>query len=177
MTPLSVTSSSLLYVLDELFGQLYLTTPPSSTHVVQSTTSVPTSKSTTTAVTTQQTTQVVINQTSATSGSMIIQIATCSCDTVAVSECFIFCSFVQGLSLQSRIFHSYRDVTIADEGLQMLTYARHSLPLSSDGSLACNTYYDKGHPYKVIFEDLLQLHLLPKVWQWSCHYLFLRLRG
>lgn len=94
MTPWSGTSSSLLYVsLDELFGQLYLTTPsqrpPSSTHVVQSTTPVPTSKSTTTAVTTQRTTQ-----TSATSGSMIIQIATCSCDAVAVSECFIFCLFV-----------------------------------------------------------------------------------
>ncbi|XP_022323933.2 uncharacterized protein LOC111124920 isoform X2 [Crassostrea virginica] len=50
--------SSCIY---ELFGQLYLTTPsqrpPSSTHVVQSTTPVPTSKSTTTAVTTQRTTQ------------------------------------------------------------------------------------------------------------------------
>ena len=70
--PWSVTSSSLLYVLDELFGQPYLTTssqrPPSSTHVVHSTTPVPTSKSTTTAVTTQRTAPVVINQTSATSG-------------------------------------------------------------------------------------------------------------
>ena len=95
MTPWSGTSSSLLYVsLDELYGQLFLTTPSSSTHVVQSTTFVPTSKSTTTAVTTQRTTQVVINQTSATSGSMIIQIATCSCDAVAVSECFIFCLFI-----------------------------------------------------------------------------------
>ena len=69
MTRWSGTSSSLLYVfLDELFGQHYLTTPSSSTHVVQSTTPVPTSKSTTTAVTTQRTTPVVINQTSATSG-------------------------------------------------------------------------------------------------------------
>ena len=30
-----------------------------------------------------------------------------------------------------------------------------------------------GHPFKiVIFEDLWHLHLLPSVWQWSCHYLF-----
>ena len=31
-------------------------------------------------------------------------------------------------------FHSYRDVTVADEGLQMLTCARHSWPLSIAGS-------------------------------------------
>ena len=34
---------------------------------------------------------------------------------------------------------SYRDVTIAGEGLQSLTCARHSWPLSSEGSLACQT--------------------------------------
>ena len=32
------------------------------------------------------------------------------------------------------LFHSYRDVTIAGEGLQILTYARPSWPLSSEGS-------------------------------------------
>ena len=31
-----------------------------------------------------------------------------------------------GLSSHSRIFHSYGDVTITGEGLQILTYARHS---------------------------------------------------
>ena len=41
-----------------------------------------------------------------------------------------------GLSSHSRIFHSYDDVTITGEGLQILTYARHSWPLSSEGSLA-----------------------------------------
>ena len=30
--------------------------------------------------------------------------------------------------------------TITGEGLHILTYARHSLPLSSEGSLACHTY-------------------------------------
>ena len=48
----------------------------------------------------------------------------------------------------SRIFHSYGDVTITGSGLQILTYARHSRPLSSEGSLACHTYCDTtGHLY------------------------------
>ena len=46
----------------------------------------------------------------------------------------------------SRIFHSYGDVTIAGERLQILTYARHAWPLSSEGSLTCHgpTLYS-GH--------------------------------
>ena len=36
------------------------------------------------------------------------------------------CLFVWDFSSHSRIFHKYGDVTIADEGLQMLTYPRHS---------------------------------------------------
>ena len=34
--------------------------------------------------------------------------------------------FCLGLSFPSGIFHSYEDVTITGEGLQILTYARHS---------------------------------------------------
>ena len=34
------------------------------------------------------------------------------------------CLFVWSLSSHSRIFHAYGDVTITDEGLQILTYAR-----------------------------------------------------
>ena len=45
----------------------------------------------------------------------------------------IFCLLVWALSSHSRIFHSYGDVTITGEGLQILTYARHSWPLSSEG--------------------------------------------
>ena len=46
-------------------------------------------------------------------------------------------------------------VTMTGEGLQLLTYARHSWPLSSEGSLyGCHTYSDTGHPIKVdISED------------------------
>ena len=39
------------------------------------------------------------------------------------------------LSIKEGSFHSYGDVTIAGEGLQILTYARHSWTLSSEGSL------------------------------------------
>ena len=55
---------------------------------------------------------------------------------------YCVCFFVlEGFSSHSRIFHSYGDVIIANEGLQILTYARHSCiwPLRSEGSLACHT--------------------------------------
>ena len=91
---------------------------------------------------------------------------------------WVFCLVVWSLSSHSRIFHSYGDVTIAGEGLQILTYARHSWPLSSEGSLMCHTHCDTGLPFiMVISEDPWHLHLLPSIWQWSCHYLFLRLRS
>ena len=52
-----------------------------------------------------------------------------------------------GFSYQSRIFHSFGDVTITDEELQILVYTQHSWPLSSEGSLVCHTYCDTGHPF------------------------------
>ena len=71
-----------------------------------------------------------------------------------------FCLFVCLLS-HSRIFHSYGVVTVAGEELRILTYARQ---LSSEGSLACHTYCDKGHPFiMVISEDPWHSHLLPSV--------------
>ena len=48
-------------------------------------------------------------------------------------------------SSHSKILHSFGDVPIAGEGLLILTYARHLLPLSSEGSVACHTYCDVGH--------------------------------
>ena len=47
--------------------------------------------------------------------------------------------FAWGLSSYARIFHSYCEDIITVEGLQM-TYAWHSWPLNSEGSLACHTY-------------------------------------
>ena len=43
----------------------------------------------------------------------------------------------------------------------------------SEGSLACYTYCDTGHPF--LSEDPWHSQLLPSVWQWNCRYLFLRL--
>ena len=84
-------------------------------------------------------------------------------------------SFFIFLCLSSQ---SYGDVSIAGEGLQILTYARHSWPLSSEGSLTCHTHCDTGLPFiLVISEDPWQSHLLPSVWQCSYHYLFLRVRS
>ena len=58
--------------------------------------------------------------------------------------CFVF--FLFGIFRRTQEFSSFRDDTIADEGLQILTNARHSWPLSSYGSLACHT----GHTFIMI---------------------------
>ena len=97
----------------------------------------------------------------------------CICYSFSYSfKLFIcLCFFVQ---LEN--FFSYGDVTIAGQGLHILTCVRHSWPLSCEGSLACHTYCNMGHPFKiVIFEDLWHSHLLLSVKQRSCHYMFLRL--
>ena len=89
---------------------------------------------------------------------------------------FNFYLFVWDFSSRSKFFHWYGDVTITGEGLQILTYARQIWPLCSEGSLACHTHCDTGHPFiMVISEEPLHSHQLPSVWQWSQHYLFLRL--
>ena len=50
---------------------------------------------------------------------------------------------------------------ITGEGLQILTYTRHSWSLSSEGSFACHTECDTGHPFiMVISEDLCHSYLL-----------------
>ena len=80
--------------------------------------------------------------------------------------CLFVCLFVWGFTSHSRIFHSYGDVTITSEGLHILTFTRHSSPLSSEGSLACHTYCDTGLLFiMIITEDPWRIHLLPSVWQ------------
>ena len=59
-------------------------------------------------------------------------------------------------------------------------YKNESSPrtLSSEGSLAIHTYCETDHSFiMVISEDPWHSQLLPSVWQWSFHYLFLRLRS
>ena len=68
--------------------------------------------------------------------------------------CLFVCLFVWGFSSHSIIFQTFADVTIVGEGLQILTYARHLWPLSSEDSLACHIYCDTGLPFiMVISED------------------------
>ena len=71
---------------------------------------------------------------------------------------------VWALLSQSRIFHSHGDVTITGEGLQILTYARHSWSLHIEGSLTCSTDWYTWHPFTmVISEDPRRSHLLTSV--------------
>ena len=71
----------------------------------------------------------------------------------------LVCLFVWGLSSPSRMFHSYGGIAITGEGLQILTYARHSWPLSSEGSLACHALLWHGHPFiMVVSEDPTHTH-------------------
>ena len=88
------------------------------------------------------------------------------------------CLFEGFFLSHSRTFHSYGGINITGEGLQILTYAGHLRPLSSEGSLACHTYCDMRHLFTmVISEDLWHSHLIPSVLQWSYHHLFLRFRS
>ena len=61
--------------------------------------------------------------------------------------------FVWGLSGHSRIFHSYGRIITTGEGLQILTDARHSWPLSSEGSFVFHTYCDKGDPFIMFISE------------------------
>ena len=90
---------------------------------------------------------------------------------------YIYVLFVFGVFRPTReFFNSLGDVTIAGEGLQISTDARHLWPLSSEGSLVCYTYCYTGHPFlMVISDDPWHSNLMPSVWQWCYHYLFLRL--
>ena len=62
--------------------------------------------------------------------------------------CFVlFClSVCLSLPVPLETIHSYGDVTTTGWGVQSLTYSWHSWPLSTEGSLACHTYWDTGHP-------------------------------
>lgn len=51
------------------------------------------------------------------------------------------------VSSHSRIFRPYGDVTIAVEGLSILTYAKHIWPLSIEGSITC---CDTSKPFLMV---------------------------
>ena len=61
--------------------------------------------------------------------------------------------FVSGVMSHSRMFNSYRNVTITGEVLQILTHARHFWSLSSEVLFGFHTLCDVRHPFiMVIFE-------------------------
>ena len=70
------------------------------------------------------------------------------CLFVCLSACLL-----RGFSSHSRNFHSYRVFTNAGERLQILTYALHSWPLSSEGSFACHTYCDTVHLFIMVISE------------------------
>ena len=47
------------------------------------------------------------------------------------------CVFVFGFTPHSRIVHTHGDITITGGGFQIITFIRHSWPLSSEVSWAC----------------------------------------
>ena len=62
-----------------------------------------------------------------------------------------FCSFVcLGFIVPLENFSLIWRRHPTGEGLQILTFAWHSWPLSSEGSLACHTYCDTGHPFLMV---------------------------
>ena len=63
--------------------------------------------------------------------------------------------------------------TITGSGLQSFDlYSAHTAIEQCHGSLTYHTYRETGKPFiMVISEDQWHSHLLPCVWQWSCHYL------
>ena len=91
--------------------------------------------------------------------------------SIAFSGLHLFCLFVLSFSSHSRIFHSFGDVTIAGDGRQIVTYARHLWPFRRKCSLACHTYCDSKHG--VISEDPWHSNVMPTVWQYNCLYLFI----
>ena len=75
-------------------------------------------------------------------------------DLCMLTDCQLsFVLFVWCFSSYSKIFHSYGDVVITGEGLQIFTFARHSWPLSSEVSLACHNYRDTGHPFIMVISE------------------------
>ena len=83
------------------------------------------------------------------------------------SDClFVYLEFIVPLENCSLIWRRYHCRRRAAN----LTYARHSSPLSTEGSLTFHTYCDTGLPFIIFISE-------DRVWQWCCHYLFLRLRS
>ena len=84
-----------------------------------------------------------------------------SCVSVGVTGlfCLFVCLFVQSYQSHSIIFHSYGDVTIITGAGLLLTSARYSWSLNSEGSLTCHDYCGasvyNGHLPKLVTLTLI----------------------
>ena len=67
---------------------------------------------------------------------------------LCISSTFFVC-----LGFFVQLKNVYGNFTMTSQGLQMLTYARPSWPLSSEGSLMCHTYCDTGHPFVMVISE------------------------
>ena len=86
--------------------------------------------------------------------------------------CDIICLFVWCFSSHARNFHSYGDVTIA--GFDLCSAL---MSIEHWGFFKVPQVLWHGHPFIMgTPKDPWHSHILPSVWQRSCHYLFLRLR-
>ena len=60
-----------------------------------------------------------------------------TCEMDMMGKFFVW--FLGDFMSNFRIFQSFEEVTIAGEGLQILTHARRAWPLNSESSLRCKT--------------------------------------
>ena len=86
-------------------------------------------------------------------------------------DLFSFCFHGVFFLSRSKNFHSYGDITIAGEGLQILTYARFY-----EGSLTCHTFCDMGL-IVVISEDPGHSHCCRAFGSGAVTTCFIRLRS
>ena len=91
-------------------------------------------------------------------------------------ETFWWLLNVWGFSSQSRIFSL---ISLPVKGFKFWPLLAALMATEHfEGSLACHTYCDTGHPFiMVIDEDPWNSRLLLSVQRWSCHYLILWLRS
>ena len=82
---------------------------------------------------------------------------------LVIQQNFLFSCLFGVFRPTSRFLHSYKDVTIIGEVLQILTYARHSWPLKSDGLQRVTPTMARGIHSYWSYEDPWHSHLLRSV--------------
>ena len=85
-----------------------------------------------------------------------------------IHNLIIQCQLKPALTIIMHLVDNGGDIT--GEGLQNLTYSRHSWLLNSEGSLARHIYCDMGHPFIMVISERLAMELsLPVFTTYVCH--------